>query len=740
MKRIFFPALALSFVGSMLIPAARAATVDVGYMSYDITSPGSAEFDIGNLTGSNSSGTSAFPITTSLALSSLSLTVTFASGPSEVFGPSYFTLGLDGLSFNGGSESNTTGQPSGFLHATGATLTGDFSTTSVTLFDGTSVTIDPTFSAAISDPSGLANGDSTLISTSTHGSGPPPPVPEPESLVLVGSGLAALAALRRRFRLPSAGRIFGGVALLLVTGALAFSPATASAATAVKLTGSTLPSSGLAGVTTVHITATGVPAGAVPTAGVTVSIAPGCMGGSPATTHPSSIIALPGGAGYLIYFQIPEPVAGGTYQVSVTGTAGGTAFASSNCSALTVTKSNPSLASCVPTSSIAVTVGTNVTVYIPYGWWGSAVKNVASVNIEGSSVGSSTVITTPGTVNSCAADSAATPPEVVCTENTKNIDIITGTTLKSTITSDSNASAGFSGGSCQNCGVAIDAASNKAVIAMGLSGGSGSGVQAISLIDNSKLTPFPLRNYVSEDVSVDPGSINPAHKWILSPAEDGIYDILKIDTAGGSAYNLTEYGNRIGGTLDSAAEDCTTAIALSSDEFTDSIYITDLSQATFTAGTPGTWTAPGQFVNLSDAGYAAGTSGITSAPGTAHLAAVTGEFGGQAYSVLQLPAKSGTGIPSLVDYAYVSTMPNTPDGNPFSAGFDPHTITAYTSPNGLQKSYVLFVDYYPTGYPTYLAQVDMGCVLAAPRTAPGGHLVTAGGANSCVKYFKVPTP
>ncbi len=33
-----------------------------------------------------------------------------------------------------------------------------------------------------------------------------------------------------------------------------------------------------------------------------------------------------------------------------------------------------------------------------------------------------------------------------------------------------------------------------------------------------------------------------------------------------------------------AAEDCTTGIALAADEFTDNIYITDLTQATFTAG------------------------------------------------------------------------------------------------------------------------------------------------------------
>ena len=35
------------------------------------------------------------------------------------------------------------------------------------------------------------------------------------------------------------------------------------------------------------------------------------------------------------------------------------------------------------------------------------------------------------------------------------------------------------------------------------------------------------------------------------------------------------------GELDSAAEDCSTGIALSSVEFTDDVYITDLTQAAF---------------------------------------------------------------------------------------------------------------------------------------------------------------
>jgi hypothetical protein len=202
----------------------------------------------------------------------------------------------------------------------------------------------------------------------------------------------------------------------------------------------------------------------------------------------------------------------------------------------------------------------------------------------------------------------------------------------------------------------------------------------------------------------------------------------------GSGNTLKEYGNDVSGVLDSAAEDCTTGIALSSYEFSDYIYITDLTQATFTSGSPGTWTAPGQFINLNDGGYSAGTSGVSSAPGTNHLAVVTGEFGGSAYAALLLPSTSGSGTPALADYAYVSSMPNTPDGNYFSAGYDPHTVTAYTSPN-TSKSYAVFADY-ATDPPDYLGVVDLACVLAQPRTA-GTHNVI-GNASACVRYVAVP--
>jgi hypothetical protein len=415
--------------------------------------------------------------------------------------------------------------------------------------------------------------------------------------------------------------------------------------------------------------------------------------------------------------------------VWVVGTAGTTPFntlSTPSCSAISVTATTTTLAACVPTSSLAVVAGTNVNAFVPFGYWEGGSTGIEEVPLEGTGVAAN--FATTGAVNSCAANSVT--DEVVCTENSTNVDIINGSTL-TTITSGANTFADFTGGSCENCGVGINAANNTAVIAMGLVGGGGgpfggfSGVQVLNLATNTFNTPVPLTHYVSEDISIDSG-----RNLILSPGEGGVYDLLQI----GAGNTLTEFGNSVGGELDSAAEDCTTGIALASIEFSDEVYITDLTQATFVPGAPGTWSAPGQFVNLVDSGYSAGTSGISSAPGSGHLAVVTGEFGGSAYSALQLPATSGSGTPTLADHAYVAAMPPTPDGAGFTAGFDPHTVTAYTSPN-TNKSYAVFADYAP-GRPNWLGVVDLACVLALPRTA-GTHTVI-GDASSCTRYVAVP--
>jgi hypothetical protein len=699
---------AFLMVGATLTPYAR-ADVAIGELVFDLSSPpNQGQFLVVNQTGANDFDP-IFPVATQLTFSGLSLT----GGTGTTF-----SLDADGISWDGSLVSAAT-----VAGLKSLTLTGTLSPTTVTLTDSTVVTLNGSFSATLTDAAGIKDGDSVVIFATTGTTGGT--VPEPESFVLLATGAAGLASIRRRLlqavTKKISGRTLGAVAV--IAGVLLVGSA---AQAQVKLNTWTSPSSGLAGSSVLGVTGAGFP-GTITTGGTTLSFATSCGGTAVASTSPSAISNIIASA-YRLQFVVPASLATGTYFVSVSGTnTTATTFTSMNCSQVNVTAVTTTLSACVPTSSLAVTVGSNVIAYVPKGWWGGSLTGISQVALEGSAT--PMVFPTGGVVNSCASNSVTT--EVVCTENSTAVDLINGTTL-TTIHSGSNAQASFSGGDCNNCGVAINPSDNTAIIAMGITGGSGEGVQVLNLSNNTFNTAFPMQHQVSEDISIDSG-----RNLLLSPGEGGNYTLLKI----GAGDTFTEYGMQIGGTLDSAAEDCTTGIALSADEFSDDIFITDLTQAVFTPGSPsGTWTAPGQFINLNDGGYSAGTSGITSAPGTNHLAVVTGEFGGSSYAALKLPSTSGSGTPTLADYAYVSAMPNTPDSNSFSAGFDPHTITAYTSPN-TGKSYAVFVDWeFDSSIfedtPKYLGIVDLACVLSQPRTS-GSHNVI-GNASTCTRYIALP--
>jgi hypothetical protein len=385
----------------------------------------------------------------------------------------------------------------------------------------------------------------------------------------------------------------------------------------------------------------------------------------------------------------------------------------------------PPPGSCQPSSSLAVLVqGKNVNSYVPNGSWdNTSSTGLSVVPIEG--VGTSATIATPNPVNSCASN--PNTGETVCTSNLNDVYLISGSTLNSTISSGGNQAAGFSGGACITCGVAMNATANQAVVTIGLSTApSGSGLQFLDLASSTFGAPVPLAYGVSEDVLWDQG-----RDLVLSPNEGGVYDIYN-HTSGG------EFGNVISaGEFDSAAEECSTGIALSTIEFTDELYIGDLTQATFTPGTPGSWTTAQQVQSFPEFGnFAAGTSGIAIAQGS-HLGIATGEFGGNTMGVIQLPSTSGSGTPSVLDYAD-ATLPNTPDGATFAQGLDPHTVTAYVSPNsgdaiGLMAN--------GAGVPpTWMAVIDLTKLLAAPRTA-GTHYVDPSYdliLNGVVSYVAVP--
>lgn len=380
--------------------------------------------------------------------------------------------------------------------------------------------------------------------------------------------------------------------------------------------------------------------------------------------------------------------------------------------------------SCQPSSSLGVLAsGKNVTAYVPNGSWGNTGSTgIETLPIEGG--GSAAAIATPNAVNSCASNS--TTGQTVCTSDVNDVYLITGSTLTSTVSSGADQYTGFSGGDCETCGVAMNAAANKAVVTIGLSAASsGTGLQILDLASSTFEAPIPLNNQVSEDVLWDQG-----RNLVLSPNEGGNYDLFNTSTS-------TEYANFVGGGLylDSAAEECTTGIALSTDEGTTNLFIADLTQATFGAGT---WSDTGeQFQNFPEFGnFAAGTSGIAIAQGT-HLGIVTGEFGGNWMGVIQLPSTSGSGVPAVQDYA-AAPLPNTPDGATFVQGADPHTVTAYVSPNSGDAIGLMSNGYFTS--PTWMAVIDLTKLLAAPRTA-GTHYVDPTYdliANGVVSYIAIP--
>jgi hypothetical protein len=302
-----------------------------------------------------------------------------------------------------------------------------------------------------------------------------------------------------------------------------------------------------------------------------------------------------------------------------------------------------------------------------------------------------------------------------------DVYIISGATnaITNTLTSGGGLPPGtesFTGGTCNTCAQGINSVNHTGFLSIGTS--TGADFQPFDLTTGTLGTPIASGQLsTAENIVVDP-----VRNLVLSPNENygggtNDYQLLNIST--GSVYDFSPTTTPpilgINGDFDSAGEDCTTGIALSTVEFTGQLFITDLTQATFT-GT--SWSAPYSANDFPEFdALSAGTSGIAIAPNS-HLGVVAGEFGGNLFGAIQLPATSGGGTPTLVDWVQAA-IPTDPGGFDFANGFDPHTVTAYTSPtSGL--NYAVFADY-ATESPSYLAIVDLQALLALPRSAPGAH-------------------
>ncbi|MDE3137137.1 MAG: hypothetical protein KGL59_11225 [Acidobacteriota bacterium] len=398
----------------------------------------------------------------------------------------------------------------------------------------------------------------------------------------------------------------------------------------------------------------------------------------------------------------------------------------------------PPPGSCTASSSLSVMVqGSNVTAYVPKGAWDYSATGISVVNVEGASITPAS-LSTPNIVNSCASDPKT--GLTVCSANNSDVYILSGTTLSSTLTSGGSGYICFSGGCATNTGVAMDSTHGKALI-----GESLSGVPGFQLLDLGTLTFEPPYSspatYISEDPLIDPtrnaagldsATGNAAGALLLSASENSNYEIADLTNSTSPAF----YEHLVipSGTLDSSGEDCQTGIALAPEEFSGPsiVEIADLTQASYTPGTPGSWTVPAgaeQQQSLSESFLAAGASGIAVAQGT-HKGVVTGEFGGSYITAIALPTASGSGTPAITDWVTCSISSS------FSEGLDPHTVTAYQSPASGDA-----VALVANGGASSVAVIDLTRMLdtsLVPRDA-GGHACLSGTLPStAVSFVSVP--
>jgi murein DD-endopeptidase MepM/ murein hydrolase activator NlpD len=408
--------------------------------------------------------------------------------------------------------------------------------------------------------------------------------------------------------------------------------------------------------------------------------------------------------------------------------------------------------SCQPWSSLSVLVDNDaktVASYVPKGCWSCAATGISAVNIEGSSL-SPTLVPTADVINSCGSN--AITKQTVCTANTAHVYVLKGTALDSSVSPNPLSSSGsgiidFSGGSCTNCGVAMDAIHSKATIGLAFSPFVG-GFQFLSL--NSPLTFQPsfatmdiLKN-ISEDPLIDPTrntfglntlTGNPAGALLLSPSEDNNYEIIDVTTSVPAFFERSI--SNVAGEADSGAEDCETGIVLAPYEFTfpSQLFVADLASAVFTPGSPGSWTSLSAVNTLTGSNlFCAGPSGVAIAQGT-HTGIVTDEFGCNAVTAIALPPTPG--VVTLPGWMTCS-IPNDPTGQSFAIGDDPHTVTAYQSPNN-GHAYALIANKAPSGTPTFLARIDLTMMLSLTESSPGSHVCGSGTIPSSVVNF-IPVP
>jgi hypothetical protein len=296
----------------------------------------------------------------------------------------------------------------------------------------------------------------------------------------------------------------------------------------------------------------------------------------------------------------------------------------------------------------------------------------------------------------------------------------------------------FSEGGCTTCGVTVDPIHNLALIPVS-AGQPGSLIGAFQFLDLSavppslgpvRVSPAPLRPPLQgfPRANISGGVlIDPFRNLLSSPAETGNYEVVNVSTFPGAFYENNPFAPLT--FLGTAGEDCATGIAVTSVTTVGGnggFFVSDLSRATFIAGSPGTWTAPSQVQDLGPVGGV----GIAVAQGT-HTGVLLGStlLPRPPLTAIALPATS-TGIPAITDWVSCSI----PGFTQSAAGNLPQPVTAYQSPNS-GDAIALLQDFTVNGGVTTLAVVDLTKMLDinfVPRNPFTNHVCLSGTLPSTV--------
>ncbi len=314
--------------------------------------------------------------------------------------------------------------------------------------------------------------------------------------------------------------------------------------------------------------------------------------------------------------------------------------------------------------------------------------------------------------NECSADQAHgdlylisyTSPVV----NVVHVDPTTAAmSLAATYTSDASSSIGFSGGDCNICGIAFDPNQNGFIIATATGYELYAGFRASN--PGTKLNEIaavpPAENF-GFDATTD-------QIWSPSYLSPPLTAQL-INVVGGAVYNQsplpTTYSEP-----DQGAVDASTQLAVSDEEFSRTLYLVPLNQATLNSPSAGEFSDAGATtINLTTTiGSGCCPDSYIAINGTSHLMLTASEFG-TAIGVVQLPTSvTASGAPALGDYDE-SNIP----GGALTLPGDPHAASTF---NLGSESYGLLFD--STNSVVFV--IDLQKLLATPRMSAGSHDIPA---------------